>query len=276
VAASCSKRRKPSDGWPRRRACVDARSRGGILTERRDDPPATTPEADGTEPAARWEDYIDIFLSPASVFRRRAHDAVAPPLITLLVLGAVLYIVLIPANRIIVAASTAAADPQAAAFLEQYGTLMQVLGVVMVPITTLMIVLFSAAVLWVVAHLAGVTLPFPRALLVATYAAFVLLVGQVVGALLALLHAGGPIDIYRDLSIGAARLLPPGEVPATTMALLRRVDLFAIWQAVLWGVGVRWVGRTTTGRAAVVAAATWALVAVPTFVFALIRPTPPM
>lgn len=225
------------------------------------------------EPTARWEDYIDIFMSPAAVFRRRADDDVRPPLITLLVLGALLYLVLIPANRLVFAAATGS-DPQAAAFMEQWGTLMQVLGVVAVPITMLVTVLFAALLLWGVATLLGITLPFRRALLVATYAAFVLLVGQVTAAVLALLHGGGPLDLSRDLSLGAARFYPAGEIPRTTLALLGRVELFALWQAVLWGIGVRWVGRTTAGRAAAVAAIVWALVALPSLLFALIRPAP--
>jgi hypothetical protein len=225
------------------------------------------------EPVARWEDYVDIFVSPAAVFRRRADDAVRPPLLALLGLGALLYLLLIPANRLIFAAA-APADPQAAAFLEDYGTIMQVAGVVAVPITTFIMVVFAAAVLWGVAMLFGVTLPFRRALLVSTYAGFVLLIGQVAAALLALLHSGGALDISRDLSLGIARFWPGGPIPDTVGAVLRRFEVFAIWQAVLWGVGVRWVARTTAGRAAAIAFIAWALLAVPTLLLALLRPTP--
>jgi hypothetical protein len=235
------------------------------------DPPA----APSAEPTARWEDYVDIFIAPASVFRRRAEDSPGPPLAVLLVLSALLYLTLIPANRLIMEAGAAAADPAAAAFMEDWGTILQLLGAIFVPITTLAMVAAAALAIWIVTRLAGVPLAASRAFLIAVYAGFVLLVGQVAAAALVLLHSGGPIDVHRDLSLGVLRVLPAGEIPTTTVALLRRVDLFAIWQAALWGVGVRWVGRTTAGRAAIVAIVVWMLAALPGLLMALFGPTSP-
>jgi hypothetical protein len=248
---------------------TEAPAEGGDLTP---NAVAARSEAPEGERASRWEDYVDIYLSPAEVFRRRANDAAGPPLATLLVLSTVLYLVLIPANRAIIAAS-AQADPNTAAFMEDWGTILQIVGVVAVPITMIVMVAFAAMLLWLAARLFGVPLEPGRAFLISVFAGFVLLVGQVAAAGLVMLHPGGAIDISRDLSLGALRFYPAGEVPAATVAILRRIDVFAVWQAVLWGVGVRIVAGTTAGRAALIAFAAWLLLAVPSLLMAIFGPT---
>jgi hypothetical protein len=58
---------------------------------------------------------------------------------------------------------------------------------------------------------------------------------------------------------GIARALVP---------LLRRLDIFAIWQAVLWAVGLRVIYHTTRLQAAIIAAVAWLLFAVPGLIMA--------
>jgi hypothetical protein len=220
------------------------------------------------EPSSRWEDLIDIYIAPVDLFRRRAADRVGPPLLMLVLAAVALYLVLLPANRLIISAGVPE-DPQAAAFMEQYGTLLQLLGVVTVPITMLAMVAFGALLLWIVARASGPRLPASRALLISTYAGFVLLLAQVASAVLVLLHADGTIDVGRDLSLGPLRFADV-DARSPVVPLLRRFEVFAIWQAALWGVGIRHVAGTATARAALVAAVAWLLYALPSFVFALV------
>jgi hypothetical protein len=239
----------------------------------RDVRPAPHAPDEAPESSSRWEDLIDIYVAPAELYRRRADDRVGPPLFMLIGAAVVLYLVLLPANRLIIPA-TVPDDPQAAAFIEQYGTLMHALGVVMVPVTMTLLVAFGALLLWLGARLAGVTLSPARSFLISTYAGYVLLLGQVAAAVLVLLQADGHIDIMRDLSLGPLRF---ADVDSTSAAvpLLRRFELFALWQAALWGVGIRHVAGATAGRAALIAGGAWLLYAVPPLLFALFAPTRP-
>jgi hypothetical protein len=236
---------------------------------------AATPEAPApAEKSSRWEDLIDIFIAPADLFRRRAADRVGPPLLMLLAASFVLYLVLMPANRLIIQASQQAANPQAAAFMEQYGMLFQLIGAITVPITMLVMVAFGALLVWLFAKLVGTQLELGRALLISTYAGFVLVLGQVADAVLVLLHADGALEIHRDLSLGPLRFLDV-DVQSTAVPLLRRLEPFSIWQAALWGVGVRHVTGSPAGRAALIAGLAWAAYALPQLLFSMVAPGVP-
>jgi hypothetical protein len=54
----------------------------------------TAVDAPTPEPAARWEDFIDIFVSPREVFARRADGSFALPLIVATVLIVALFFVM--------------------------------------------------------------------------------------------------------------------------------------------------------------------------------------
>lgn len=225
------------------------------------------PEAEAAPKESRWEDYIDIFIAPAHVFERRAHAGVGIPLVTLLIAALVLYYVMLPANRIVMLASIAD-NPQALEAMERFGTIMQILGSLFVPVTYVAVVLWSAALLWLTARFVDIRATFSRTMLIATYAAFVMLLSQVVVGVLVLIHGDTGLDPGRHLSTGVLRFIDAdGRV---LVALLRRIDLFAIWQAVLWGIGVRYVLQARTAHAAAIAAVTWLLYAAPGILTGLI------
>jgi hypothetical protein len=215
---------------------------------------------------SRWEDYVDVFFSPAELFRRRADDRVAPPLITLLVLAVVVYALMSPANAIAMRAAIAD-NPEAAAGMSQMGSIFLVIGGILVPITFLAVIAASAALLWAAARLVDVRAAFSRTMLIATYAAFVYLLSQLAGGVATLIHGEAGFDLLRHTSFGPLRFTGDGMNPVV-MALLRRLDVFAIWQAVLWGVGVAVVFRASRFQAAATAAAAWILFAIPNIVAA--------
>jgi hypothetical protein len=215
---------------------------------------------------SRWEDYIDVFFSPAELFRRRATDRVAPPLITLLVLAVVVYILMSPANAIAMRAAIAN-NPDAAANMGQMGSIFLIVGGIFVPITFVVVIVASAFLLWAAARLVDVRAAFSRTMLIATYAAFVYLLSQLAGGVATLAHGEAGFDLLRDTSFGPLRFTGD-ELNPVIMALLRRLDIFAIWQAVLWGVGVAVIFRATRFQAAATAAAAWILFAIPNIIAA--------
>lgn len=231
--------------------------------------PVSRDPVDAAPRASRWEDYIDIFIAPAHVFQRRAHAGVGVPLATLLGAALALYYVMLPANRIVMLASVAD-NPQALEAMERFGTIMQILGSLFVPVTYVAVVVWSAALLWVMARFVDLRATFSRTVLIATYAAFVLLLSQLVVGVLVLIHGDAGLDPVRHLSTGVLRLADVDDSSRVLVALLRRVDLFAIWQAVLWGIGVRFVLQARTAHAATIAAVAWLLYAGPAMLFGLI------
>lgn len=220
--------------------------------------------------ASRWEDYIDVFFSPTELFRRRAHDAVAPPLLTLLGLSVVFYLVLLPANLMVMRVSVAD-NPQAAEMMAgRVGTIMAAVGAIGQPLMYLLILSFTAGLLWIVGRFADVRIEFSRALLITTYGGFIFLLAQIAAGVLIMVLGEGNVDIVRSMSFGPLRFIGDEDMNKLALALLGRIDVFAIWQAVIWGIGLRVVYNLSTQRAALIAAVVWLLTTVPNLIgFAL-------
>jgi hypothetical protein len=224
-------------------------------------PPATAQPHDPPAAASRWEDYIDIFFSPAELYRRRAHDRVMPPLLTLIALGLVFYFILLPANGIVIRAS--ATDPQQLAIIERMGPITTVFGAIMVPLLYTAVIAATAALLWLGGRFAEIRTDYNRMMLIATYAAFVYLLSQVLGGVVVLLHGGAGLDLVRDMSFGPLRFVGSVDMNKGLMTLLRRFDIFVLWQAVLWTIGLSVLYNVSYRRAGIVAGAAWLLWLIP-------------
>jgi hypothetical protein len=227
----------------------------------------TTHEAElpATEPrAARWEDFIDIYTAPGAVYRRRREDTPVPALLVLLGMALVLSVAFLPLTRRVIEAALA---EQGTAVPDSVVLIMQIGGLIGGVVMTLFLVAGAAALLWLGTRLVDVELAFSRTFLVATYAGFVMLLSQIAGAVLLAMHDGGPIDPVRDLSFGMLRFFDPEAVGPLAAAALARLEPFGIWQAALWWIGVREVGRTTADKAAVVAVFAWIVMALPNLLF---------
>lgn len=211
--------------------------------------------------ASRWEDYIDVFFSPAELFRRRAADRVGPPLITLLVACLLLYLIMIPANTMIVRASI---PPEQQAQMGQTGLkIATYFGGVATIIYFLASTAAAAFVMWLVGRVADLRTEFSRTMLIATYAAFVVLLMQIVTGVLLLVRGDANLDIVRDLSFGPLRFFGSREMDPLPMAALRRFELAFLWRAALWAIGIRVIYKTGWGRAILIAAITWAVMFLP-------------
>jgi hypothetical protein len=224
--------------------------------------PTPVVETDAPPTASRWEDYVDVFFAPADLFRRRATDRIGPPLLTLLGLAVLFYFVLLPANRMVMSAAVSD-NPEAVQAIGQFGTLFQVIGGVFVPVSYLVMIAAAAALLWLTGRISDVRADFSRTMLIATYAAFIYLVAQLASGLAVLLHGEVGLDMVRHTSFGLLRFLDYNELNPVLVALARRVDVFAIWQAAIWGVGMAVIYRTSRLHAAGLAATTWLLFALP-------------
>jgi hypothetical protein len=230
------------------------------------DPVAPQP-GQPAERASRWEDYVDVFFSPIELFRRRAHDSVTTPLLTLITLALLFYLILLPANAMITRTAMAN-NPRGVTLSDSTMIVVQLIGAVAVPITYVVFTAFAAALLWLAGRIAEIRTAFSRTMLIATYGGFILLLSQLVSGVLVLLHGETGLDPIRHLSVGVLRFTGDEGVARALVPLLRRLDVFAIWQAVLWAIGLRVIYRTTHVQAGVTAAISWLLFAVPGLIMA--------
>ena len=223
--------------------------------------------------ASRWEDYIDIFISPASVFRRRRSGGVTHPIVTLAVSSFVLYFIMLPGNMR--AFQRSAPTPEATAFMEQWGLLFQVAGGLFTPVMVLLAVTFAAVMLSIVCSVLSVQIAFKDTFLIAAYAAFIYLLSTAVIGLVTMIK-GGAIDPVRDLSFGVLRFTGADGMSPPVATLLKEIDLFAIWQAILWGIGLRVIGNASRLQAFAADSLAWILVPLPGILISTLARTPPM
>ena len=228
----------------------------------------STTETTVERKASRWEDYVDVFFSPSELYARRAHDSVAPAFWTLLLLSVVLYYAFLPANQEVIRAgmesarAQMAAQGQDAAGFEGMVRFTTYLGGVIGAVMLAISVFAAALLLWLVARMVEVKATYRQGLVVAVYAGFIYVLMQLAASVLALV-VGDIANPMSDLSFGLLRFIEPATPPGVLEALLRRTELFLVWQAVVWAIGVRVVMGASRAQAAIVAAATWLLFALP-------------
>lgn len=231
---------------------------------------AQTPTEPTQEKASRWEDYIDVFFSPTELFRRRAQDKVAPPLLTLIALGILFYIILLPATQMVIRASVQNMPAeQQAAMTDGAIRMMSWFGLIGVPIMYLFMTFIAALILWLGGRLADIRIDFGRAMLIATYSSFILLLSQVLASVLAIALGEASFDPARSLSFGPLRFMGSPDMNPVVTGVLQRFEIFAIWQAVVWAIGLKVLYKVSTARAAIVAAATWLFFILPGAIGAL-------
>lgn len=226
------------------------------------------------ETTARWEDYVDVFMSPAELFRRRARSSLTHPVVTLLVASMVLYFVMLPANSELFRQNVSP-NPESQAFFERWGLALQIAGGLFAPITVLLAVAWAALVLWLAARVLDINAALRDTFLIATYAAFIYLLYQAAAGLVVMLKTS-PVDPVVDLSFGILRFTGGDAISPILQPLVGRLDVFAIWQAAMWAIGLRVVAGASTGKALAAAGASWLLVAIPRMLMGAFPRTSPV
>jgi len=89
------------------------------------------------------------------------------------------------------------------------------------------------------------------------------LVESVVAATQALLMDESKLTSRFSVSLGLGRFLDPESTNAALLAFVGRVDLFTLWITLLIAIGLKTMGRLSTGSAAVGATVVWLLGAIP-------------
>lgn len=227
------------------------------------DPPSTPPAAD----AGLWEDFIDIFYAPASVFARRATSGFALPMLVVSILVGVIFLadrgVIMPAFEADYARGAAAAmkkNPQITAeqmemargFTEKFLPIIITLGT---PIT----IFFVGVMLWLVGKLVDAKQSFGASLMVASYSYIPKILGTIALGILGLVSAPEMANGMSRLTLGLGHFLDPDTTSPALVVVAARIDVFTIWVTVLLAIGLSVTGKIPRSRAAVAAIIVWVL-----------------
>jgi hypothetical protein len=237
--------------------------------------------ADVVEPspakAGLWEDFVDIFYAPSSVFARRADGKWGLPLLLLVVAGTILFFLTKNAMAPIMDAEFArnsakmmAKNPNLTSEqLAQGRGVFEMFMPVFFAVGLAVSVVGTGIVLWLVGKLFDAKESVAAAIMVATYSEIPRLVQILVNAAQALFMSPEKLNAANSVSFNLARFMDPDKTSAVMIALGSRVDLFTIWVTVLLAIGIHVVGRIPKQQAAIVAGITWVVGALPAVLGAL-------
>lgn len=226
--------------------------------------PATTPAASidaapAGKPAALWEDLIDIFTQPSTVFVRRRDGRFWLPMLVFTLVGALGFFAARPTmqpmfdHQAQVQAAKLDANPQIPAEQkEAIKSRMRTIGdspwtaasvVALLPLTLVL----AALTLWLVGKGFGSGATYGQALAVTSIAG-------VPRAVLGLIVGGASVALGRQVTFPYQITLGPGTVAGDAVspvlgAVLQRLDLGILWHTLLLGIGLSLMGRRATRRA---------------------------
>ena len=227
--------------------------------------------------AGLWEDFVDIFYAPSSVFARRSDGKFGLALLFLVIVGTVLFFVTKNAMQPIFDAEftrqTAAAmrkNPNITA--EQMASMRNfsdMLGPVIFAVILTISVLGAGLILWLVGKLFDAKESVAAAMMIATYAEVPRLVQILTNAAQALIMTPEKLNAANSVGFNLARFMNPDTASPVMVALAARVDLFTIWVTVLLAIGLHVVGKIPKQQAYIAAAITWVVGALPAVFTAL-------
>ena len=231
---------------------------------------------EATPQASLWEDFIDIIVAPASVFRRRERGSWVIPLVIVTIAITIISL----ASRGVMqpvmdaeferVADGMRKNPQITeemidrarsigAFFTTYGP------IVITPISILLVGFMT----WLVAKLVDSRQSLRAAMVVAAYAFVPRVVQFIVNAVQGLVMSPDKLNGVIKLSFSPARFLDPSTANPVLIQVLNRFDLFTIWVTVLLAIGVYVTGRVSKSQAAVAGVLFWIVGAIPAILGAL-------
>jgi hypothetical protein len=215
-----------------------------------------------------WEDFIDIFYAPSTVFARRISSGFIIPMLVVTLAAGALYLLNSNVWSQVMDAEMGRALTKRAQNLtpEQMENARKIgltFGKIGVFVFTPIIMFLTGLALWVVGKFFEAKQTLGQAVMVASYANIPRIVEGVVTSVQGLLLDPSTFTGRWRVSIGVGRFLDPETTSPALLALLGRVDLFTIWVTVLLAIGLSVTGRIPRARAAMAAAIVWLLGAMP-------------
>jgi len=203
------------------------------------------------EKASVVEDFIDIFYAPSKVFERRANSGFGLQLL----IASVLFAGFAFASKSVFSqifdaefsrgmAKAMANNPKLTAdMVSSMRPMQEKVASVFVYLGAPLTIFFTAILVWIAAKLLSGKLSFGQSMLVSTLAFIPRLVGSLVGVAQVVLMDTTQFTNRYSLSLTPARFMDPDATNAKLFGLVGSLDVFAIWMAVLIGIGMAVVGK---------------------------------
>jgi len=234
----------------------------------------TTPSADAetvrlVKPASLWEDFIEIFTSPSTVYERR-RDANPWPMI-LIITVLVTLITVLTFNSLSpvfesefreLAAKQMAKNPQMTQDMVDTSIKFQLVARRWGGVFFFLGVLIMSLPIWLLGRITGAReLNYTRSMVVFTWASIIGVVGILLLGVQGLVMDVSSITTADKLGLSPARFVDKATMSPFLYGILKGLDPFAIWSAIVMGIGVRVVGRGTKNTA-VAFTVTWLVLAI--------------
>ena len=234
-------------------------------------------DAGSTSKASLWEDFVDIFYAPTSVFARRTDGKFGMALLFLALACAVLAFLTKNAMQPVMDAEFARRTAQmmkqnpnltaeqmasGRGFFETLGPLFFAIGITIS-------VFGTGLVLWAVGKLFDAKESAAAAIMIATYAEMPRIAQILVNAAQGLFMPPEKLTSMYAIGFSPARFMDPDHASAVVMALASRVDPFLIWITVLLAIGLHVIGKIPKQQAYIAATITWVVGALPALFGAL-------
>jgi len=230
----------------------------------------TAPVPAVTAPAAApktsfWEDLIDIFISPAAVFRRRENASPWPIFLFVVIGFAVIFYATFPAiqpaidgeftrNLPKMQAQNPNLTPEMTQKIQNGIDTWSRYSAGLLAVATL---LFNGLLVWLISKLFAAKEGFAAAMLISGYAYLPRLLGAVISGAIALVVDPTTLNSAAMLTLSPARFLDPNTASPFMIALLSRLDVMIIWETVLLAIGVAVIGKIPKDKAAIFGAVMW-------------------
>jgi hypothetical protein len=217
---------------------------------------ATEATAPAAKPASLWEDFIDIFYAPSSVFERRRNANPWP--VILIVTGLLLLVTVLTFNSLQgvieptirrAMEKSMAANPQFTQDMMDTAIRRSMKFAPWAPVGTPIVMLIAALVVWLVGKIFGSKANYTQSLVIVAYACITLIVGALIGGIQALVLDLTKLTNPLQLSLGPARFANLSTASPWTLGLLMTLDLISLWRLALVSVGLYVIGKTTKNGA---------------------------
>ncbi len=213
------------------------------------------------KPAGKAEDFIDVYIAPAELFQRRSDGKFGLALLVLIVVWAAIYFVTRSAMAPIFEAeftrsmaSNPNLTPEQIETAKRVGGFFASFGVIIgIPIGAFLLGLL----VWIAGRIASARISYIQGVTIATFAFFPRLIELITNAVQALLLDESKLTSRFAVNLGLGRLFDPSTTGAVLMAFLGRVDIFTLWVTILIAIGIKQMGKVSTGQAALAGAIVW-------------------
>ena len=222
---------------------------------------ATGQAPEAAAKASVFEDFIDIFTSPAEVFKRRMGAGVWLQMLILTVIAVGLYLVtrsiLMPIFDAEMARALAKQPNLTADQIESAKSMAGKIGPIFVAIGIPISMFFTGLFVWAAGKMFGAQQTLGDAVMVATYAWIPRVLAFVVAAGMGAMMDPSKMTGIFSASWSVGKLLDPDTTARAIYILAGRIDIFVIWQTILLGIGLSVTGKIARSQAFVAAAIVW-------------------